>query len=138
MNNNLEEFIKNNDCDFTNNLITEEMLKDFEKEIGIEFGPELKTYITKYGYLGFESVEFYGINSNQKNNSDLITQTKYLHENNEISKQYIAIRKESDSIYILIDPNDNIYKLNILDSLIKNLDIKLFDYILETFKEENN
>lgn len=136
MNLNLEEFIKNNECDYTKNIITEETLKKAEQELELIFGSQLKEYITKYGYLGFESIELYGMNSKQNLESDLCKQTKYLHENFDITKNYIAIQKTNDNIYALVDETDNVYQLNLIQNKIENLNIKLEDYILKIFNEE--
>ena len=71
MNNELDNFIKNNDCDYSRNIISSEVLKMAEDTIGIKFGNQLSEYLLKYGYLGYKSVELYGMNSNQGLNSDL-------------------------------------------------------------------
>lgn len=71
MNNDLDIFVKNNECDYTRNIISLEALKMTEETIGIKFGNQLSEYLLKYGYLGYKSVELYGMNSNQGLNSDL-------------------------------------------------------------------
>ena len=136
MNNELDNFIKNNDCDYSRNIISSEVLKMAEDTIGIKFGNQLSEYLLKYGYLGYKSVELYGMNSNQGLNSDLFEQTMYLHNSFEITKPYIAIDKIQDNIYTLIDSDDNIYICDLEKNVIKNVNIKLFDYIYKRFEEE--
>lgn len=136
MNNELDIFVKNNECDYTRNIISSEVLKMAEKTIGIKFGNQLSEYLLKYGYLGYKSVELYGMNSNQGLNSDLFEQTMYLHNSFEITQPYIAIDKIQDSIYTLIDSNDNIYICDLEKNVIRNVNIKLFEYIFKRFKEE--
>ncbi len=136
MNNELGNFIKNNDCDYSRNIISSEVLKMAEDTIGIKFGNQLSEYLLKYGYLGYKSVELYGMNSNQGLNSDLFEQTMYLHNSFEITKPYIAIDKIQDNIYTLIDSDDNIYICDLEKNVIKNVNIKLFDYIYKRFEEE--
>ena len=136
MNNELEIFIKNNECDYTRNIINLEILKTAEQIIGIKFGYQLSEYLLKYGYLGYKSIELYGMNSNQGLNSDLFEQTMYLHNSFEITKPYIVIDKIQDSVYTLIDSNDNIYICDLGKNAIKNVNIKLFDYILKRFEGE--
>lgn len=58
----LENFI-NEHCDFTKNIVTNEVLKMVENGIGVKFGTQLTEYIMKYGYLGYGEKEFYGLNS---------------------------------------------------------------------------
>lgn len=125
MNNDLDIFVKNNECDYTRNIISLEVLKMTEETIGIKFGNQLSEYLLKYGYLGYKSVELYGMNSNQGLNSDLFEQTMYLHNSFEITQPYIAIDKIQDSIYTLIDSNDNIYICDLEKNVIRNINIKL-------------
>lgn len=136
MNNELEKFIKNNECDYTKNIINLEVLKMVEETIGIKFGNQLSDYLLKYGYLGYKSIELYGMNSNQGLNSDLFEQTMYLHNSFEITKPYIVIDKIQDNIYTLIDSDDNIYICDLEKNVIRNVNIKLFDYIIKRFEEE--
>lgn len=136
MNNELDIFVKNNECDYTRNIISLEVLKMAEETIGIKFGNQLSEYLLKYGYLGYKSVELYGMNSNQGLNSDLFEQTMYLHNSFEITQPYIAIDKIQNSIYTLIDSNDNIYICDLEKNVIRNVNIKLFEYIFKRFKEE--
>lgn len=136
MNNELDNFIKNNDCDYSRNIISSEVLKMAEDTIGIKFGNQLSEYLLKYGYLGYKSVELYGMNSNQGLNSDLFEQTMYLHNSFEITKPYIAIDKIQDSVYTLIDSDDNIYVCDLEKNIVRNVNIKLFDYIYKRFEEE--
>lgn len=136
MNNELDIFVKNNECDYTRNIISLEVLKMAEETIGIKFGNQLSEYLLKYGYLGYKSVELYGMNSNQGLNSDLFEQTMYLHNSFEITQPYIAIDKIQNSIYTLIDSNDNIYICDLEKNVIRNVNIKLVEYIFKRFKEE--
>ena len=47
---------------------------------------QLREYLLSYGYLASGSVELYGINSRQKMDSDMIRQTRYLHEYSPLHK----------------------------------------------------
>ena len=131
----LETFI-NDYCDFTKNIVTNEVLKMVEDGIGIKFGTQLTEYIMRYGYLGFEDKELYGLNSLQGMNSDLFEQTMTLHDYFAITKPYICREKVSEHGYALIDSNDNIYLYNTTTNELKELNIKLYDYILKRFKGE--
>ena len=132
-----KEFIKNNDVDYTKNLITEKELVQFEKNTGLTFGMQLKEYILSYGYLGFLSIEFYGINSKQKEKSDLITQTEYLHTYFKKTTQYFAFENIGDGRYVLIDENDNVYSYSLEQDTIQSLDVDLNKYILKRFSSQN-
>ena len=77
---NLDTFVRQHDVDHSNSRIDVPTLEQAEKTIGIKFGDELTEYLLKYGYLGFEYVELYGMNARQGLNSDLVTQTQYMHK----------------------------------------------------------
>lgn len=129
-----KEFVKQNDVDCTKNLINEQELDELEKNVGLKFGSQLKDYILSYGYLGFLAVEFYGINSKQKEKSDLITQTLYLHKYFDKTKQYIAFENIGEGRYILVDENDNMYCYSSEQDTIQSLGVDLGKYILDRFR----
>lgn len=133
MNSELKEIIKEK-CDFTKNTITVEMLKQAEELVGVKFGTQLIEYILEYGYLGFEDIEFYGINSKQGLNSDLLDKTLNLHNYFEKTKPYIAFELISEHVYSLIDTDDNIYIYNDVENTLKPLNKKLFEYIVDRIK----
>ena len=123
------------DYDCSTNLIEREDLGKYEKITGINFGLMLKNYILNYGYLGLNDIEFYGINNIQKEQSDLIKQTVYLHNTFDITKDYIAFENMGDGTYTLIDSNDMIYKFISENSEISPLDINLYEFISNKFNE---
>ena len=131
----LENFIKFNEVEYTRDIISEKELQELSSKIGVEFGVQLKEYILKYGYLAFEDVEMYGINSRQNEESDMIKQTKYLHEWFEKTIGLIAIENQGDGDYYFVDKEDNVYRYNLdlKEPMAQN--IKLFDYILKRFEE---
>jgi len=131
-----KEFVKQNDVDCTKNLINEQELDELEKNVGLKFGSQLKDYILSYGYLGFLAVEFYGINSKQKEKSDLITQTLYLHKYFDKTKQYIAFENIGEGRYILVDENDNMYSYSSEQDSIQSLGVDLGEYILGRFNNK--
>ena len=131
-----KEFVKQNDVDCTKNLINEQELDELEKNVGLKFGSQLKDYILSYGYLGFLAVEFYGINSKQKEKSDLITQTLYLHKYFDKTKQYIAFENIGEGRYILVDECDNMYSYSSEQDSIRSLGVDLGEYILGRLKNK--
>ena len=122
----LVEFLKNNDtlqCK-KDNLILEEDIEKYEKKLNFNFGKELKKYILEYGFLAFKFVEFYGIN------------TLKLNEQFPETKSLIAFENKGDGDYIFLDSDDNVYEFDTnLDDGVVALQKKLFEYILNRFKE---
>ena len=134
---NIEDFIAGNDVDYTKNIITANGIKEAEKAVGVPFGSELKKYLSTWGYLGFLSIEFYGINSRQNLESDMISQTIYLHKYFPDICEYIAFENVGDGQYALVDKQDNIYLFDTEEHVIIDQHKTLFQYILDRFSEEN-
>ena len=130
-----QEFVKTNDVDYTLNLIDEKTLDDIQKSIGLRFGTQLKSYVLNYGYLGYEEIEFYGINSKQKGNSDLIKQTQYLHKYFDKTKNYFAFENVGEGFYILVSENDDMLSYSSEADKIVSLKMKLNDYIIRRLTE---
>lgn len=97
---------------------------------------KLKNYLLEYGYLGFESVEFYGVNSKQGLSSDLVKQTIYLHKYFVDTSDYIAIENYGEGDYALVDSQDRVYIFQTEDNKLTMLDKTLFEYILFRFNSE--
>ena len=120
----LLNFIDKNNCDYTKNLINIETLKQIEKELNIEFGKQLTNYLLKFGYLGFEEIELYGINSSQGLDSDMIKQTKYLHQYFEKTIPFVAIGHFDETHYSCVDDKDIVYEYNCKTNEMTNLKYK--------------
>ncbi|MDE6435206.1 MAG: SMI1/KNR4 family protein [Lachnospiraceae bacterium] len=134
----LSDFINNNDVLKTNNLVDSKFLNDAQKLIGIAMGPQLKKYIMEYGFLIYGSVEFNGVNSKQKMESDLITQTLYLHKYFPLTKKFYAIGNRGDGLYCLADSSDGVFEFDLENNILTNVNRSLFDYIFRRFEEEKS
>lgn len=132
----LKDFINIFECDFSKNVPNEEIIKKAQEILGISFGSQLYRYLLEYGYLGFLSIEFYGINALSKEKSDMISQAQYLHKEFPAIQKYIPLENVSDSLYILIDSEDNIFLFDIINNKITEYNIKLFEYIKNRFVNE--
>lgn len=132
----IHDFICKNDVDFAAHLINRTDLELAENELEIRFGPQLSEYLLDYGYLGFESVEFYGMNSRQGLKSDMITQTHYLHKYYVATNPYVAFENCGEGNYILVDSEDNVFYFISETNKLVQTDRKLFDYILNRFQAE--
>lgn len=130
----LKTFVDNNDVDFTKNLLSEDSLNNIISSKNLIFGVQLKEYILTYGYLGFDSYELYGINSVQKENSDMIKQTEYLNKYFEKSIGLVALENLGEGDYALVDSNDNVLILSTESDSLQNTNKKLEDYIIDRFK----
>lgn len=131
----IEEFIKDNKVDCSDNLISEIELSTIMDETNLEFGPQLKEYILKYGYLGYEHVEFEGVVGNQKEKSYMIVQSLNLNARFDKTKGLIVLENQGDGDFILVDYSDNMYKFIMDSNELINLNIKLNEYILKRFIE---
>ena len=132
---NFEKFIKNNEVEYSKNIISNEDLQDILLKNEIQIGKQLKEYILQFGYLAFKQIEFYGINGIQKEKSDLIKNTLYLNRKFEKTKNFIAIENKGDGEYYLVDSKDNVYRYLIDNDKLERQNLKFFDYILKRFEE---
>lgn len=131
---NLDTFVIQYDVDHSNSQIDVPALEQAEKTIGIKFGEELTAYLLQYGYLGFEYVELYGMNARQGLNSDLVTQTQYMHKYYPDTASLIAIENQGEGDYYLVDSSDNIYEYDTNMKQLRKTDLKLFEYIIRRFE----
>lgn len=134
----IEKFIKENDVKYTTRLVGSDFILEAEKITGVSFGIQLREYIIKYGYLSYMFSELYGINSNQKQDSDLITQTVYLHKYYPMTENLIAIENQGEGDYYMVDKDDNVYEFDAELRQLNDKREKLFDYILERFEYIKN
>ena len=130
----IKEFIANNDVDRSNDIINVSMIGQAEKAVGVHFGEELTEYLLKYGYLGFEYVEFFGMNPRQGLKSDLIEQTLYMHKYFPATSDLIAIENQGEGDYYLVDSEDVVYEYDTSLKQLSKTDLKLFEYVMERFE----
>lgn len=129
----LEQFVIDNDVEYCKNLIRPEGMAQIAKAMGVTIGKELEDYILRYGYLAYQHVELYGINSKQVLDSDMVKQTIYLHERYPETQGYVALENLGEGDYRLVDQNDHIYEF---DARLRGLcpaKEKLNEYILHRF-----
>lgn len=131
---NIKQFVLSNAVDYSNALINEDFLQKVESTIGIKMGQELKEYLLQYGYLGYEFIEFYGVNSRQNLKSDMVTQTLYLHKYFPQTQSYVAIENQGEGDYYLVDSQDIVYEFISEKNTLNNTRLKLFDFILSRFQ----
>lgn len=127
----IKKYENNFDC--TKNLVEENFVEACENELNVKFGKQLKYYILNFGYMAKNYIEFLGINSKQEFKSDMIVYTKNLHKDFNITKNYVVFNNPSDSIYILVDKSDNMYKFDSVEEQLTPLNITLVKYIEEEF-----
>jgi len=131
----LKSFLENHEVEYTRNVVKPEEVSVIEKEMGVSLGHELSEYILKYGYLAYKHLEYYGINSVQMLESDMVRQTKYIHTYFPKTINYIAFSNSGDGYYILVSSQDDVYEYSCEMNVVYDLGMKLFDYILESFQE---
>lgn len=134
---NLEQFIEENEVDKTTNLVDESVIAEAEVQLQVTFGTQLKQYILKYGYLGYEYAELYGMNSNENLKSDLVEQTKYLHKYYPKTKNYIAIENQGEGDYYLVDQSDMVFEYDTDMGKMTSTGCTLFEYIVKRFESIN-
>lgn len=134
----LNQFVIENKVMKSNHLINEEMLIEAEKTLGVKFGKELTEYLRKYGYLICKGVELYGMNPNQFLDSDIITQTIYLHKYFPDTIHYVALENQGEGDYFLVDSEDDVYEFVSEQGKIITTGLKMFAYIIKRFRTAIN
>lgn len=134
----IESFLKKypDAVDYSNAPMNPDDLAHVQLALDLRFGPELKAYLLKYGYLGCMSVELYGMNTRQGMRSDMIRQTQYLHQHFPLTRGYIALGDWGEGDYILLDSYDNVFRYRSEENKLENLREKMADYILRIFGAE--
>lgn len=132
-----EEIIQKNidDVLFYKNGISEMLLEETENRLKITLGSQLKSYLSKYGYVYFKWIELYGITENQGLNSDLISKTLNLREKFNLPNNYICIENLGDGDFIVCDEFDNIAEFHIGNAILNKSNIKFDDYLEKRFLE---
>ncbi len=132
----LDKFLNSMEYDSTKNKVDSAFITSIEEECGVKTGKQLQEYILSYGYIGYHHVEFYGVNSTQGLESDMVKQTKYLHQYFEETSSYYAFSNEGDGEYLLINSNDEIFnfdsdtkKLTPTNKLLENFIIEYLEQI---------
>ena len=130
----LNEFIENNEVLYGKNLVVADDVSIIEKQVEVSFGKELTQYVLRYGYLAYKHIELYGVNSVQMLDSDMVTQTVYLHKYFPITKGYVALENTGDGNYILVSSDDDVFEFSSDDNQIQNIGMKMFSYIITRFQ----
>ncbi len=131
---NLENFVLQHNTDHSNSPIDVSMLEQAEKAVGVNFGEELTEYLLKYGYLGFEYVELFGMNSRQGLESDLVKQTLYMHKYFPATSALVAIENQGEGDYFMVDSEDAVYEYDTSLKQLRKTGQKLFEYIEQRFE----
>lgn len=131
----IEEFIKSHNVDYSNNRVTERELEEILDKTKLEFGPQLKEYILKYGYLGYEYMEFDGLVCNLGEKSPMFLDSLKLHQRFDKTNGLIVLENQGDGDYYLVDSGDNVFRFILDTNELINLNMKLNDYILKRFLE---
>lgn len=124
---------KYEDVDFSTKRVSDSELETILKQYDLKMGPQLRTYVLNYGYLGCRNVEFYGVNAIQKEKSDMFVQTEYLHKYFDLTKNFIAFESKGEGDYVLIDEKDEMWLFDSEEKKLTKLNKILYEYIEETF-----
>lgn len=132
----LKEFVEKNGIEYTKNIVSEPELYMLKAQFNLKFGNELTYYILNFGYLAYESVEFYGINSRQGVKSDMLTQTIYLNKHFPCTKNLIALENIGEGEYYLVDSKDKIYQFISEENKLNEINLTLIEYIIKRLEIE--
>lgn len=86
---------------------SEESILAAEAALGVKFPSDFRRYLAKWGNLGWDGVEFFGIvddNPNAKY-SNAVSETQYVREEGGLPENYVVIVNEDGDEYICVDVN---------------------------------
>ena len=127
--NTLDAFIQSHDVDYTKTPANDTIVKNAESKLGVKFGPQLYKYLTQYGYLGYEHVEFHGITKQQGLNSDMVKDTLKVHKLSSDTKNMVVIENQGEGDYFLVDSEDKVYEFDVNMGKVVPTKYSLFRYI---------
>lgn len=133
----LDQFVEENEVFMTTPCEESELIQA-QRILKIPFGNGLMEYLRRYGYLGYEYVEFYGVSQKAGMKSNLIRKTEYLHQYFPVTEPYLAFGDFGEGDYYLIDSEDNMFEFWTEEERIRPLNCKIEDFILESFEAVKN
>lgn len=131
--NTLDAFIQSHDVDYTKTPANDSIVKKAESKLGVKFGPQLYKYLTQYGYLGYEHVEFHGITKQQGLNSDMVKDTLNVHTLSQDTRNMVVIENQGEGDYFLVDSEDKVYEFDVNMGKVVPTKYSLFRYIEHRF-----
>lgn len=127
--NTLDAFIQSHDVDYSKTPANDSIVKNAESKLGVKFGPQLYKYLTQYGYLGYEHVEFHGITKQQGLNSDMVKDTLKVHKLSSDTRNMVVIENQGEGDYFLVDSKDKVYEFDVNMGKVVPTKYSLFRYI---------
>lgn len=127
--NTLDAFIQSHDVDYAKTPANDSIVKNAESKLGVKFGPQLYKYLTQYGYLGYDYVEFHGITKQQGLNSDMVKDTLKVHKLSQDTRNMVVIENQGEGDYFLVDGKDKVYEFDINMGKVVPTKYSLFRYI---------
>lgn len=131
----LFSFIEKHKVDYSSNRITEDFIPELEKKLGVKVGTQMKDYLLNYGYLGYEYLEFLGINSVQGFESDMVKKTERLYSAHESLRDFLVIEAEEHDSWYIVDSNDRVFRLDLEQRELWPENKDLFAFIWKRFCE---
>ncbi len=132
----LREFIEKNDVEYSKNTICDDRINELETAMGMTMGPELRKYIVEFGYLALGPIELYGVNSIQYQESDMVTQTLYLHKYFPRTEGLVALENAGEEDYYLVDTKDAVFEYIAETDELTDIGLSLSEFIVKRLSGE--
>lgn len=134
----LKDIIGERAIDMSPSPISVEEIEEFEALLEVKTGPQLREYLTDYGYIGYQNIEMFGINSKIGARSSMIRVTRIVHETFPKTIGMIALEDICDGEFYLIDSNDRMYRYIDYKDELTDIDLSLFSYIEKRLNDVDN
>ncbi len=126
----LKDFISAHHVSYYADTIDSALLKEAERAVGVQFGIELIEYLFKYGYLAYEYMALYGMNTRQGLDSELVKQTLYMHKYYPETSKMIAIENQGDGDYFVVNSEDDVFEYDTDIKELRPIGKKLSEYLI--------
>ena len=126
----ISEFVRVYAVDMAKRPISRHGLNKAQRLMGVTFGPELSNYLTRYGYLGLQGINLYGMDQQYGMQSTLVTHTLQMHKESAVARGFSVLDTRAPGLYTLIDEHDNIFFYDSWRGQLYRAGYKLHDYIV--------
>jgi hypothetical protein len=138
MNDFIEKITVIGNIEKSKNPASKKLVQQIEKDLKINLGTQMQSYLIEYGYIAFSFVEFYGANENQKLDSDIVVKCKHLYGNYTQTEGFIPLEDRGDGCFILCNSEDEVFEFTpSISYIVTPLNLSLSEYIVNRWKEIN-
>ena len=114
--------------------IDNNLINKYEQILDVKFGSEYRTFLSKYGCLSVEYLEFYGICRNNKAVPSSIHVTQEIRKlKKNLPLNLVIFYELGNGVYFGVNENDNVYKIYLDD--VVDIQQSFKSFVIEKIKQ---